>query len=265
MWRVRLLAAALVATLPSGLKRTIYRRLYGYRIGRGVSIGFGTLFFGVSDCQLEDDVRIGPCNVFWRTRRVMIGQQARIGPCNLFRGGERIAIGAFASILRGNVFNSIPEPDAVNVPEPVLELGPGCVVTTGHWFDFTDRITLGPHAIVGGRHSSFWTHSRQRTRPIVIAAHCYLGSEVRAAPGVEVPPLCVVALGSVLIGRIEQERSLVAGNPATCLRKLSEGELASAVRKTRRDLPDALMNDSLPDDLKPLTSPAESPVPAASA
>jgi acetyltransferase-like isoleucine patch superfamily enzyme len=265
MWRVRLLSAALVAMLPGWLKRTIYRRLYGYRIGRGVSIGFGTLFFDVSDCQLDDGVRIGALNVFWRTQRVTIGQQTRIGTCNLFRGGERIAIGAYATILRTNVFNSIPEPDAVNVPEPVMELGPGCVVTTGHWFDFTDRISLGPHAIVGGRHSSFWTHSRQRTRPIAIGAHCYLGSDVRAAPGVEVPPLCVVALGSVLIGRIEQERSLVAGNPAACLRKLSEGELAAAAGKTRRDMPDSLLNDSLPEDLKPATHTADPPVPAASA
>ena len=254
MWRLKLIGSLLVAILPGWLKRTIYRRLYGYRVGKGASIGFGTIFFGVGDCQIDEGVRIGPCNIFWRTARVSIGEQARIGPCNLFRGGDLISVGPFATILRGNVFNSILDPDVVNLPEPTLQLGAGSVVTTGHWLDFTDRITLGPHSIVGGRHSSFWTHSRQRTRPISIGAHCYLGSEARVAPGVEVPPLCVVALGSVLIGQIEEGRSLVAGNPAACLRELTDSELSAAVRKTRNDIPDRLVNASLPDDLRPTRS-----------
>jgi acetyltransferase-like isoleucine patch superfamily enzyme len=252
----------LVAILPGWLKHAIYRRCYGYRIGKGVSIGFGSVFFGVADCQLDDGVRIGPFNVFWRTARLTIGEQTRIGPCNLFRGGNLIAIGPFATILRCNVFNSILEPDVVNVPDPVLHLGAGSVVTTGHWLDFTDRITLGPHSIVGGRHSSFWTHSRQRTRPISIGAHCYLGSEARVAPGVEIPPLCVVALGSVLIGRIEQGRSLIAGNPAACLRELTESEMAGAIHKTRNDIPDRLVSASLPVDLRPEAQSAGQPISA---
>jgi acetyltransferase-like isoleucine patch superfamily enzyme len=260
MWRLRLIGSMLVAILPGWLKRPIYRHVYGYRIGKRVSIGFGVVFFGVPNCQLEDDVRIRPFNVFWRTGRLSIGEHARIGPFNLFRGGTVISIGPFVTILRTNVFNSILDPDLVNVPEPILQLGPGSVVTTGHWLDFTDRITLGPHSIVGGRHSSFWTHSRQRTRPITIGAHCYLGSEARVAPGVEVPCLCVVALGSVLIGRIEQERSLVGGNPATCLRMLTESELAGAVRKTRNDIPDGLVSASLPDDLRPEASRTQRPL-----
>ncbi len=265
MWRLRLIGSVLVSILPGWLKRPIYRHVHGYRVGKRVSIGFGVLFFGVPNCQIDDDVRIGPFNVFWRTGRLSIGEHARIGPFNLFRGGTLISIGPFATILRTNVFNSILDPDLVNVPEPILQLGPGSVVTTGHWLDFTDRIVLGPHAIVGGRHSSFWTHSRQRTRPITIGAHCYLGSDVKVAPGVDVPPLCVVAIGSVLIGRVEQERSLVGGNPATPLRKLSESELATAMRKTRNDIPDRLLATSLPEDLHPQASPTGIPLTEVSA
>ena len=90
----------------------------------------------------------------------------KIGFLNLFRGGDRVHIGRYATILRLNVMNSRPSTEAVNPTVPELQLGEGAVVTNGHWLDFTDRIELGDHAIIGGRNSSLWTHNRQRTRPI---------------------------------------------------------------------------------------------------
>jgi acetyltransferase-like isoleucine patch superfamily enzyme len=240
MWRTRFVAALIVALLPGWLKRPIYRRLYGYYVGRDVSIGFGVVFYGVENCRLEDGARIGAFNVFWQTVQLEVCQHSRIGYLNVFRGGKLISIGPYVTILRCNVFNSILEPDAENLPDPVLHLGAGCVITTGHWLDFTDRIRLGPNSILGGRNSSLWTHSRQRTRPIEIGANCYLGSEVRVAPGVRIPALCVVALGSVLLRSIDAERCLIAGNPAAVLRLLSERDLQLATRKTRPDLPDEL-------------------------
>ena len=73
----------------------------------------------------------------------------------------------------------------------------GAVVTAGHWLDFTDRITVGPHCIIGGRNSSFWTHNRQRARAITVGDHCYLGSEVRLAPGARLAERSILGLGSV--------------------------------------------------------------------
>jgi hypothetical protein len=103
---------------------------------------------------------------------------------------------------------------------------------------------------VGGRNSSFWTHNRQRGRPIAIGCHCYLGSEIRVAPGAEVPSFSIVALGSVVSGPIGPARSLIGGNPASVVRELQSRDLSLVVHKTRADIPDNLAMTHLPDDLR---------------
>jgi acetyltransferase-like isoleucine patch superfamily enzyme len=231
--------AAAIALLPSFLKIPIYRWLYGYEIGKGVRIGCSP-FVGVGRCRIGDGVQIGSFNLFYQVKELEIGAQTQIGFLNLFRGGQAIRIGQYATILRQNVFNSIINPDPVNPATPVLELGAGAVVASGHWLDFTDQLTIGDHSIVGGRNSSFWTHNRQRVRPITIGPHCYLGSEIRVAPGVEVSPYCIVALGAVLSGSFTSSRVLIGGNPASVVRELAERDVFLITRKTRNDIPDEL-------------------------
>jgi acetyltransferase-like isoleucine patch superfamily enzyme len=120
----------------------------------------------------------------------------------------------------------------------VLEVGAGTVIVAGHRVDFTDRVTLGRNVIVGGRNSSLWTHNRQETAPIAIGDFCYLGSEVRLAPGASLPSECILALGSVLAGEVAEPRSLVGGVPAKVVRPLTEKDLSRIRRKTRREMPD---------------------------
>jgi acetyltransferase-like isoleucine patch superfamily enzyme len=240
-----------LAALPWFLKNPLYRWLFGYRIGRGVRIGFSP-FLGVRQCKIGDHTRIGPFNLFTQVQDFEIGEHVRIGTLNLFRGGDRIAIGSYATILRLNVFNAIVEADAINPLEPILDLGPGVFVATGHWLDFSDGIRVGGNSIIGGRNSSFWTHNRQRTRPISIGCHTYLGSEIRVAPGVEIPSFSIVALGSVLTGKLDRPRVLIGGNPASVIRDLKEQDLFLVTRKTRNDIPDELARALLPADLKTL-------------
>jgi acetyltransferase-like isoleucine patch superfamily enzyme len=247
--RLKFAACTALALLPSWLKIPLYRLLFGYRIGKGVRIGFSP-FFGVGRCRIGDGARIGSFNLFYRVTELDIGDHAHIGPLNLFRGGQRVRIGSYSTIIRLNVFNSILERDFVDPVEPVLEMGTGAVVTSGHWLDFSAGLGVGEHTIVGGRNSSFWTHNRQRGRPISVGCHCYIGSEVRAAPGAVVPPFCVVALGSVLSGRAGPPRSLIGGNPAAAVRALRERDLFFITRKTRDDIPDDVASSLLPDDLR---------------
>jgi acetyltransferase-like isoleucine patch superfamily enzyme len=242
--------------LPSWLKIPLYRHLFRYQIGRGVRIGLSPLV-GVRRCQIGDHTRIGHFNLFYCIGQLEIGSQVRIGFLNLFRGGDRLTLGDYVTILRRNVFNSILEPDMLQPVEPVLDFGPGVFVASGHWLDFTDRITVGAHTIIGGRNSSFWTHNRQLGHGIRLGCHCYLGSEVRAAPGVDLPSFCIVALGSVLMGRIGGERSLIGGNPAGVLRPLQPRDLILFARKTRTDIPDAVAQAFLPEDLARLVNPSK--------
>jgi acetyltransferase-like isoleucine patch superfamily enzyme len=242
-----------IALLPSLLKLPLYRVLFGYKIGRQVRIGFSPIV-GVRRLVIGDGTRIGWFNVFYRVDEVVIGRQVKVGVLNCFRGGQAIRIGDYCSILRMNTINAIIDGDFISAIAPTFEIGAGAVITTGHWLDFSAGIRIGDHVILGGRNSSLWTHSRQLGKPISLASHTYLGSEVRLAPGVSVAPFCVVALGSVLSGRFDRPRSLISGNPAQVVRKLREPDLFLVTRKTRRDIPDQFALESLPDDLRVVAS-----------
>jgi len=237
-WRrtVRLIGLAMAGILPGFLKIPVFRLVFGYRIGRGVRIGVSLV--DAREVDLGDGTRIGHFNAILRVGRVETGRHARIGTLNLIRGGERVRIGDYASVMRFNVLNAIPDHDCTTEPVSRLEIGAGAVVVSGHRVDFTDTITLGQNVIVGGRNSSLWTHNRQETAPITIGDFCYLGSEVRLAPGASLPDECILGIGSVLTSQITESRSLVAGVPARVVRPLSEKDLAHVHRKTRGDIPD---------------------------
>jgi acetyltransferase-like isoleucine patch superfamily enzyme len=236
--RGRVFVLAVLGLFPSVLKRPLYRLLFGYRIGRGVRIGVSLL--DAAHVELGDFTEIGHLNLVWRVDRLITGPHAQIGVLNVIRGGERVQLGAYATVLRLNVLNAIPDHDCTTRPRSVLELGAGAIIVSGHRLDFTDQVSIGRNVIVGGRNSSLWTHNRQQTAPIVIGDFCYLGSEVRLAPGARLPERCILGLGSVLSGEIRETGSLVGGVPARVIRPLSPEDDVLIHRKTRDDIPDDL-------------------------
>jgi acetyltransferase-like isoleucine patch superfamily enzyme len=232
----------LLGLLPGFVKRPLYRILFGYRIGPGVRVGVALI--DAHEVDLAAGCSIGHLSAIVSVGRLELGTAARIGKLNIIRGGERVVLGSYVHVMRLNVLNAIPDHDCTTNPQSVLELGPGTVITSGHRIDFTDRVTLGKNVIVGGRNSSLWTHNRQETAPISIGDFCYLGSEVRLAPGARLPNECILAIGAVLAGEIDEPRSLVAGVPARVVRPLEENDLARIRRKTRGDMPDGFYDRS---------------------
>ncbi len=228
----------MIGVLPGVIKRPLYRFLFGYRIGRSVGIGIALL--DAQKVDLADGTRIGHFNMILRVGQFQTGRHASIGMGNIIRGGERVTLGAYSTVLRLNVLNAIPDHDCTTEPLSRLDLGDGAIIVSGHRLDFTDQISIGRNVIVGGRNSSLWTHNRQETAPIKIGDFCYLGSEVRVAPGVSLPRECILALGSVLAGSVDAPRSLVAGVPARVIRPLDDEDLKRIHRKTRSDIPDDL-------------------------
>jgi acetyltransferase-like isoleucine patch superfamily enzyme len=235
---IRLAAKALIAFFPSPVKRFFYRTLFGYKIGKRVRIGFSII--DTADCVIDDDVSIGHLNFFIGTRSLFIGDHARVGHLNIIRGGDEVRIGRYSEIIRLNEINSIPEPDVVNETDPRFILGDGSVVVASHKIDFTDRVVFGKCVILGGRNSSLWTHNRQMTKPITIGDYAYVGSEIRIAPGGEIPARCVVGIGSVITKKLEGENNLIAGVPAKIVNSLGEDGRFLTEYKTRKDLPDNL-------------------------
>ena len=234
----RLALLAVVGLLPGPIKRPLYRALFGYRIGRGVRIGL--VILDAEAVELGDGTEIGHLNLITRVGSLVTGKSVRIGALNIIRGGERVRLGDYAEVMRLNVLNAIPDHDCTTSPVSRLEIGVGAVVVSGHRIDFTDQVTIGRNVIVGGRNSSLWTHNRQQTAPIAIGDFCYLGSEVRLAPGARLAERSILGLGSVLAGAIDTPGSLVGGVPARIIRPLTAEDDALVHRKARRDAPDDL-------------------------
>lgn len=234
--RLRLLGLCLTALLPGFLKRPIYRFCFGYHIGARVKIGLALL-----DCatlHIGDAVRIGHGVAFLRCGDVNIGNHVVIGALNVFRGGEAINLGDWSQVLRANVINSIPDNDCTNAPRSVFTLGYGAVVTSEHRIDFTDEVKIGRCSILGGRNSSIWTHNRRAGAPVFIGDYCYIGSEIRMAPGAQIPDCCVVGLASVITKATSEPFQLIAGVPAKPRRTLTPDDYELIFGKTRPDLPD---------------------------
>ena len=236
MSKIRLLILALIAFLPSFLKRPCYRLFFGYKIGKGVKIGITLL--DAKDCAIDDNVTIGHLNVFIGIKKLSIGDHSRIGHLNIIRGGDEVKLGRYTEILRLNEINAIPNPIAVNEVDSRFLLGDGSVIAASHKIDFTDRVEFGKCVILGGRNSSLWTHNRQMTKPIIIGDYSYIGSEIRIVPGGEIPPKCIVGIGAVITKKFEDEYKLIAGVPAKAVKDLDEDGKFLTEFKTRPDLPD---------------------------
>ena len=234
--KFRLATLACIAFLPSFLKRPCYRWFFGYKIGRRVRVGLSIIDAG--RCEIGDETTFGHFNVVIGVADLSIGDHVRIGHLNIIRGGDEVRIGRYSEIMRLNEINSIPDPEVVNPVDPKLSIGPGTIITTGHKIDFTDRVTIGRRAIIGGRNSSLWTHNRQRTQPVSIGDFAYVGSEVRLAPGASIPERSVVGIGSVIVGKIDAAGWLIGGVPAKPIKELSAEDRFLVERKTRPDLPD---------------------------
>lgn len=234
--KLRLAVLALIALLPSFLKRPSYRLLFSYRIGKRVSVGLSII--DARKCAIDDDVRIGHFNVIIGVDKLTICDHVKIGHLNIIRGGDEVHLGRYSEIIRLNEINSIPDPDVVNPIDPRFLLGDGSIITAGHKIDFTDRVSIGNRTILGGRNSSLWTHNRQRTRPIEIGSFAYIGSEIRIAPGGGVPSKCIVGIGSVITSKLTEEGHLIAGVPAKSIKELDDEDKFLVQQKTRPDLPD---------------------------
>jgi acetyltransferase-like isoleucine patch superfamily enzyme len=233
----RLMRTALhagVAILPNAVKQPIYRHAFGFKIGRGVRIGVSLL--DVDHLELGDGARIGHGNLLLRTGRVSLQERAEVGFLNVLRGGDEIRLGRYSTVMRFNVLNSIPDNDCEGPTDPRLELADGAYVVSGHRLDFTDRIRIGKNVIIAGRNSSLWTHNRQATRPIEIGDFCYVGSEVRVAPGGTLGAWSILAMGAVLSGRAEP-RTVHGGVPAKPIRAIDADDERVLAKKSRDDIP----------------------------
>ena len=199
---IKVALAFLISLMPLNVLRVLgYRLLFGYRIDKS-RIGFGAII-AVDEFAISKS-KIGFFNQFIGPMKIKIAEGASIGNRNTFSCGYWV--------LR-------EENQAMNYAR-TLEIGADALITSGHHFDVAGRFKLGDRSWVAGIGSQFWTHGvGARDRDIEIGSDCYLGSAVRFAPGSSIGNNVLVAMGSVVSGKIDVSNALVGGVPAKVLKE----------------------------------------------
>lgn len=200
--RTRVLIALLIGLVPlNALRRLLYRAVFRFRIAPGARIGFGTIL--APEKATIGRARIGRFNRFLGPFSLEIEDGATIGPSNTFECLFGIAAPQFRVFKLGRY----------------CRIGANSTVTTAHFVDTTAGFDLGRESWIAGRDSQFWTHGAHVPGPISIGSGSYVGSAVRFAPGAAIGSHCIVALGSVVTKRFEDEYLMIAGVPAEILRR----------------------------------------------
>lgn len=216
----QLIKGALISLLPTnGLRRWFYSRVMGYRIDPTARIGWLTVF---------------------AVKTLEIGPRAQIGRANLFKGPIRTSIGGETRIGRKNVFTAAwgkdkPRFAAMNYALE-LAIGERCLVLNDHYFDVYGRFELGDGSWIAGVGSQFWTHGvSAMERNIIIGKGNYIGSAVRFAPGASIGDDNLVAIGSVVLGKVEADGHLISGFPAKPIKSIVEAKAQGRYRFTFDD------------------------------
>lgn len=182
----------LVSLIPhQGFKQFLYKKLFGYSIGSRVHIGRSII----------------------KCKEVHLGDNVAIGNGNVIATGKLI-MNAKSRILTGNRI----------IGKGIMTMGEDSRIIYDHYIDVWNNVTLGNHTWLAGKNSQIWTHGSLHTKldkdlSVTIGDHVYIGSAVRIAPGVTLKNTVLVGLGSVVTSSIEQNEVVIAGNPATVVKK----------------------------------------------
>lgn len=199
--KLRKITAISISYLPLNILRVaFYKLFFGYKI-KSSKIGFGTVI-NVESAELTG-CKIGNFNVFAGPIKVTIKNKAKISSKNLFECGDWVLQEKFK--------------DANYEREIIIE--ENTLITHGHFFDLAGRFVLGKYSWVAGRNSEFWTHGAGvMERNVTIGSNCYVASAVRFSPGSGIGNNVLVALGSVVVKKIDGDNLLVGGVPAAIIK-----------------------------------------------
>lgn len=230
----------LMGWLPGFLKKAIYR-MKGYRIGKKVSIRFGSVIVG-------DDVSIGEHTSisffsFIRGRQIRIGDHVQIG-ATTFIDTPLIEIGD-GSKINEQVFIG-----GLQFPDSKFSLGRNCQIMQMSFINPTRSITIGDDSGIGGDcllfgHSSWLSQLEGypvNFEPIEIGKSVSLSWRVFVLPGTKIGDGAVIGANSV-VSRTIPPKCLAIGYPARVISKfpdfpkdLSREEKAGLFRNMVREM-----------------------------
>ncbi|MGO8759778.1 MAG: acyltransferase [Terracidiphilus sp.] len=215
MRKLALAAVVCAAPLPWRLRRFVLQALCGYAIDRTAHISRFALVLP-SRLEMGPGSMIGPLTVCKGLEMLRLEECALIGPFNW--------ITAFPIGTKSRHFELDPERKAQ------LILGRHAAITNRHIVDCTDEVTIGAFSTLAGFRSQILTHSvdlresRQRSKPVRIGHHSFVGTGCVLVGGSVLPDCSVLGAQSVLASRLEAPGYVYAGNPARAIKPIEPDE-----------------------------------------
>jgi acetyltransferase-like isoleucine patch superfamily enzyme len=196
---------------PSPLKRLIYR-LKGYRIGRGVSFGFGSVLLG-EDVEVGDETEIGFLTVV-RGKKIRIGAYVQIGSMTILDA-------PLVEIGEGTKINEQVFVGGLQFPDSKFVVGRNCQIMQMTFINPTHSVVIGDDSGIGG-HCLLFGHTTWLSQfegypvdfdSIEIGKSVSVSWRVFLLPGTRIGDGSIIGANSLVRGSIPA-RSLAMGFPA---------------------------------------------------
>lgn len=214
--RIPFRAILLYGLWPKYVKILIYR-LKGYRIGKGVSLGFGSVICG-ERVEVGDHTSIGFLTII-RGKEVRLGPHVQIGSMT-FLDTPHIEIG------EGTKINEQVFVGGLQFPDSRFLVGRNCQIMQMSFINPARSIVIGDDSGIGGHclifgHSSFQNHFEGypvNFAPIEIGSGVGLSWRVFVLPGTKIGDGTMVGAGSLVSGTLPP-CSMAVGFPAKIVGK----------------------------------------------
>jgi acetyltransferase-like isoleucine patch superfamily enzyme len=214
--RIPIREIVLFGLWPGFIKRWIYR-LKGYRIGKGVSIGFGSVIVG-DRVEVGEHTSIGMLTIV-RGKTILIGDHVQIGSTT-FLDTPYVQIGEGSKINEQVFIGGLQFPDSRFV------LGRNCQIMQMSFINPARSIVIGDDSGIGGHclifgHNSFLSTFEGYAvdfEPIEIGNRVSLAWGVFVLPKTRIGDGAVIGAHSVVHGTIPP-RCLAVGFPARVVSK----------------------------------------------
>lgn len=218
-----------IGILPSGIKKFIYK-LRGYKIGKNVSLGFGSVVIGKA-VTIQDNASIGFLTIV-RGKSIHIGRYVKIGSMT-FIDTEKIFIDDDARINEQVIIGGIKNPDSY------IKIGKRTIIMEYSFLNPTKPLIIGDDTGIGG-HCLLFTHGSWLSQldgypvsfaPITLGKNVWLPWRVFIMPGVEVGDNVVIGANS-LVNKSLPANCLAAGTPAKVIKENFPEQLPEEKRRS---------------------------------
>ena len=214
--RIPLLHMLCVGILPSFIKKMVYRAK-GCRIGKGVSLSFGSVILG-RKVEIGDHCKVGFFTII-RGREISIGRFVKIGSLSVI-DTEKIFIGEDSRI------NEQVYIGGMKTPQSSFHMGKRCIIMQLSYLNPTLPIFIDDDSGIGG-HCLLFTHGSWNSQlegfpvkfaPIHLGKKVWLPWRVFIMPGVSIGDNVVVGANSMINSDLPSN-CVAAGSPAKIIRE----------------------------------------------